>query len=672
MADITHLFGGSFEPPVQQKITKTPEDQFLDDIIAAGLIPPNGIIFDGQLRRFVCAEGAKGKQNGWYIAYDGRIKAGAFGDWRTDFKQTWREDIGRQLDMSEGIEFQRQMKEAKAKAEAERKAKQEEAAETAQSIWDRSTPAPEDHPYLVKKGVKPHGIRLDGMRLVIPIRDADKVITSLQHIDMDGNKRFLKGGAVAGGRFIFNGGSNTVYLAEGFATGASIYEATGSMVVVAFSANQLAPVAESIRSQYPSSTLVIVADNDEAGAKAAQEAANAARAHVVTIPTPGMDANDYAQSGEDLVELLAPKKPESKLKDLDDLIGQESKVSWLIKNYMVDYGLSMIFGPSQAGKTFAVIDLALRMATGKTDWFGFKLNKRAKILYLAGEGQHGIRNRAKAWALHHGISSFEGYVKIFDVPVDINGDGMMELIANIDASGFSPDLIIADTLNRYFSGNENSSDDTREFMNACTHIENQYSTAMMVIHHTGVSDEAQHRNRGSSAWGAGLECNINVSRDKDGETIVISHVKNKEGPRNGEVYGRLVQVGLNEFDEDGEEITSAVIIEATKPDSKSDKKSAQLAKDEEWFLDAWNKSGCESGLAGGKYVSSSFLRDHLITYGMTNKPGSASQWTKPAAKSGPLHRMAENELIFHEREGWVMMENIDVTVDNLINGSKIK
>ena len=553
MADIRKIFGGEFTPPTQAAITKTPDEQFIDAILAAGMNPPNGIIFDGQIHRFICDDNKDRKRNGWYIAYDGRIKAGAFGDWRTDFKQTWREDLGRPLDMAEGIDFQRQMREAKEKAELERKAKQEEAAETAEQIWQRSTPAPEDHPYLINKGIQPHGIRLDGMRLVIPLRNHQGDITSVQHIDISGAKRFLKGGAVAGARFTFHGSKDSIYLAEGFATGASIYEATGCQTVVAFSANQLAPVAESIRAQHPTARLVVVADNDEAGIKSANEAASASGATIIRTPIEGMDANDYALAGNDLATLLQPQtKPQGLLIDADELCESIHSIRWLVKGVLQAEAFMMIHGASGGGKTFTVLDLCLHMAAGLKSWFGHKVTQ-GKVLYLAGEGQHGIKNRIMAWKQHHKVKSLDKNMMVFPVAVDLDVDGVEQIVAELESSGFKPDLVVVDTLNRFMAGDENRSNETRAMINNCAKIQSLYACSMLVVHHTGNSEDTQHRARGSSAWKGALDIEISIAPASESEPIKIKQMKSKDSELIAPIFAELQSVYLDgQFDEDGE------------------------------------------------------------------------------------------------------------------------
>ncbi len=73
--------------------------------------------------------------------------------------------------------------------------------ERAKAILNACVQASQDHPYLMKKGIKAHGVLQYKECLVIPIRSGEDLL-SLQFIDPDGSKRFLKGGRVSGGYFM--------------------------------------------------------------------------------------------------------------------------------------------------------------------------------------------------------------------------------------------------------------------------------------------------------------------------------------------------------------------------------------------------------------------------------------------------------------------------------------
>ena len=170
--------------------------------------------------------------------------------------------------------------------------KYSEGAKKAKWLWENSTIAEIDnHQYLINKQVKAHGIKLYKGSLVIPIMDGDN-LASLQFINSEGAKTFLGGGKVSGNFFTFGDINLTdyIYLCEGYATGASAFEAYAynpyateiRPVVVCFNAGNIANVASRLSYKYPNKKLVILADDDKAGLEGAYKAQKLTGAVVVT------------------------------------------------------------------------------------------------------------------------------------------------------------------------------------------------------------------------------------------------------------------------------------------------------------------------------------------------------------------------------------------------------
>ena len=239
---------------------------FMDAMEDAGLIPPDFIVNDDQIHR--C--GTKGKPHGQDGSYRFSLEPhphGGFQNWRDgDEWINWRD--GDEALSPEILAAFSAIREENVKAEAaERQQRHKEAASNAATAWNESPPAPADHPYLTRKKIQPHGARLraDG-HLLLPLIDMDdKQIKSLHSISPDGDKRFLTGGEKKGncssiGKVTTE--TKTVVICEGFATGASIYEATGFPVIVAYDCGNLLPVAIKARKHLPNHRIILAADND--------------------------------------------------------------------------------------------------------------------------------------------------------------------------------------------------------------------------------------------------------------------------------------------------------------------------------------------------------------------------------------------------------------------------
>lgn len=280
----------------RSKLAHCPQPDFKSSMSAAGLLTKDPITPDGKLHRFHVEGDKPGSENGWYVFYGDSLPAGAFGSWKTGFKGTWCAKAENTLSPAEREEYRQRMEAARKTREAEEQARRTAAREKAAGIWEAAAPAPDNHPYLVKKGVRNHGLRMHNGALVVPMRDTYGILHSLQFIDGEGNKRFLSGGLKKGCYFTLGSPVESFCIAEGFATAATIYESTGLAVAVAFDAGNLLTVAQAIRAKFPHIKITVCADNDEhtpgnPGLTKAREAAAAVGALLAVPPVAG-DFND--------------------------------------------------------------------------------------------------------------------------------------------------------------------------------------------------------------------------------------------------------------------------------------------------------------------------------------------------------------------------------------------
>jgi putative DNA primase/helicase len=152
-------------------------------------------------------------------------------------------------------------------------------------------------PYLQKKKIRKDCARLYRNALVIPIFDEFLKLVNLQFIDANGTKRFLTGGQKKG-CFSYIGDldkNEKILICEGFATGASLHENTGLLVLIALDAGNLEPVALAARRRFRQAEIVIAGDNDVSGVgqEKATKAALAVDGKYLIPPVPGTDWNDF-------------------------------------------------------------------------------------------------------------------------------------------------------------------------------------------------------------------------------------------------------------------------------------------------------------------------------------------------------------------------------------------
>lgn len=281
-------------------------DEFRAAIEAAGLVPPERIEADGKRHRF-SSSGKRGDDAGWYILHGDDRPAGAFGCWRAGVSESWRASAKREFTPEERAAWRARMQQIEAEREAERREAVESAAKRAAEMWERGRPA-NGHPYLLRKGIEGVGARELGDALLIPMRHGPGQIVGLQCIQPDGSRKFLSGTPAAGaytsmGQVLRRG---KIVVVEGYATGVSVYWATGWPVIVAFSSGNLRAVAEKMRAALPEVEIIVAADDDAftAGNPGLAAAHTAARAVGGRVAVPawsgergkGTDFNDLHQA----------------------------------------------------------------------------------------------------------------------------------------------------------------------------------------------------------------------------------------------------------------------------------------------------------------------------------------------------------------------------------------
>jgi putative DNA primase/helicase len=236
-------------------------EQFREFARQKGFELPAKIVADGEKQRFgpkdACA----------YVLHLDGVPNGWVQDWRQGAtRHQWKAN-GRKLNHEERERADAEIKAAKAEREADKAELHKKAAAEARRILDHETSrAPSDHPYLVKKSIRAHGVRIytgDDPRwrdcLVIQVMRGDKLV-GLQFIGPDGNKRFLPGTQKKGAYFLLGVPDDKLCICEGFGTGVTVHEAMDYAVVIAFDCHNLLAVAKAFEG-FPGE-VIICADND--------------------------------------------------------------------------------------------------------------------------------------------------------------------------------------------------------------------------------------------------------------------------------------------------------------------------------------------------------------------------------------------------------------------------
>jgi phage/plasmid primase-like uncharacterized protein len=233
---------------------------------------------------------------GYYICFDNgtgekgeRLVGGCVGSVRHDRQENFSNYDYEKLTPEQKIIVENNYKKRDEFLAKERK----EAKDLAAHMWKNSK-QDFSHPYLEHKRIKNTvAIRLyKDEILIIPAFDKSNNLSTLQLISYDDDrkefkKRFLKCG-IKKGCFCDIGKeleSEKIYIAEGYATASTIFEATKCHTIIAFDSGNLLSVGKTIREKYPAKQIIFAADNDQWGAdKTKNTGIDAANAAAKIIP----------------------------------------------------------------------------------------------------------------------------------------------------------------------------------------------------------------------------------------------------------------------------------------------------------------------------------------------------------------------------------------------------
>ena len=376
-----------------------------DIAMAENGLSPGDIKGDGGLHRFDVDE--QGDLAGWYVLHLDGVPAGAFGNWKTGFDKRWCTKQHQEMTEAERAENRRRIEEARRQQEQERIRQWEEARDRLKPIFDAAGPPDPNHPHLVRKGVKPHGdIRQTGDKLLVPMFDENFQFWNYQELFPEKrefkpgtkprDKNFPRGGRRKG-CFGYIHGEGDPIICEGYSTGATIQEATGRPVYLAFSANNIPAVAKIIREKCPTASIVIAGDDDRfkpekgnAGRKYAEQAAKDIDGRAV-FPS-GCNGTDFND--------LAAEKGLAEVKRQIGGIGENvfshpvniskfittkpPKRQWSYSERLLKGRGHVLTGLGGSSKTRLLYQLAVGSNIGRVPW-GWKVNTIGKAVLILTE-----------------------------------------------------------------------------------------------------------------------------------------------------------------------------------------------------------------------------------------------------------------------------------------------
>jgi hypothetical protein len=247
-----------------------------------------------------------------------------------------------------------------------------------------------------------------------------------------------------------------------------------------------------------------------------------------------------------------------------ELIKWSASPEYLVKGLIPLSGLVLVYGAPKCGKSFWALYLAMHIAVGWS--YRDRRVRQGAVVYIAAEGQKGFEKRVEAFRQRHDAHGAQFF--LITARPDLIADHA-PLIKEIGSQlgGVHPTAIFIDTVNRTLVGSESKDADMARYLRAAGVIEDSFSCAVILIHHCGIE---KGRPRGHTSLIAAADVQIAISRDK-AENVVATVELAKDGPSGDQIVSRLEVVPIGQ-DEDGDVVTSCIVIPVDAPLIKSAEK----------------------------------------------------------------------------------------------------
>ena len=277
---------------------------------------------------------------------------------------------------------------------------------------------------------------------------------------------------------------------------------------------------------------------------------------------------DNVEQQGGIIQPDKPKRPIFWARDAKPVLSS----SYLIKGWLGSGQMSVVYGPSNVGKSFFCLDMAFCIAAG-IEWQGSRV-KGGTVLYLATEGGNAFHNRVVALRKEYGID--DAALAVRPAPIDLlrpEADlaDLIELCREVEIeSGQRIALIVIDTLSRAMAGgDENGPTDMTAFIANIDALREVTKAHNMIVHHSG-KDSAKGA-RGHSSLRAATDTEIELEVEDGIRTATATKQRDLE-PKSPVIFN--LKVHTLGTDEDGDDVTTCTI----KPADPDDVEDAKLKK----------------------------------------------------------------------------------------------
>lgn len=567
--------------------------EFGEFVSSLGFAAPSRIE-PGQWARFSVKPGEPSNRDGSAKLFPD-CEGGIVWDHCSGESWTWQAKRANPRTEAENTAWREKCERSKREAQEEREREAKRTAERARDLWKAAVPADDNHGYLLAKGVKAHGLKLyrgplalNGMRcdgaLIIPARNAAGEIQTLSFVSIEGEKRYLNGPKPSGCYYSIGKPEGAICIAEGYATAASIHEATGLAVAVAFDCQNLEPTARAIQGKVQNARIILAADNDvkESGSNPGIEAATkAAQAVGGSLAIPEMDGakcdfNDLAQTcGADAVRRVIESASPTRVSTPQPVAANQSRaflagrndesasvritrgdaveiraVEWVWQWFLPGGKLVLIGGAPGTGKTTLAIALTSTMTTG-SHWPDGTRAETGDVLIWSGEDSVNDTLAARFKASGANMSRVHF---VMGVDTDKGGrpfDPSRDFPELVSRAKEIPKLraIIVDPIVMAVSGDSHKNAETRRGLQPLVDFAEQTGAVLLGITHFSKGTQGREpieRITGSIAFGAVARLVLVAVKvdEANGGGRVLVRSKSNLGPDGGGFKYELEQVDI--------------------------------------------------------------------------------------------------------------------------------
>jgi hypothetical protein len=288
--------------------------------------------------------------------------------------------------------------------------------------------------------------------------------------------------------------------------------------------------------------VVILGDNDDAGRRHAEMVAISVAKYAVgvkVVALPGLaehgDVSDYLDShtADELIEEIkrAPVwHPEVSAhvmlaEGAQFSVAAPPETDWVVKGVIQKGGNGIVTGEPKAGKSLAMLDLLLAIATG-TPWLGFPVPRRMKCALVSREDYPGLTGQ-RIGNLFRGrekLIDWEGWIWVnsrFQTPQFLleNDADVSQLIKEMRME--QVEFACFDVFRKLHLADENDNTEMARVLDQLTRIQSEVGCAIALVHHTNrdVGGSIFRRIRGATAIHGWTEWGIGISVNNPGEPV---------------------------------------------------------------------------------------------------------------------------------------------------------